>query len=206
PLGADPEAQPPGPTLFVTPEERGRAQNLFASLGAAAPRVTVHPGAYYPSQRWAPERFAELIARLTERAGAACIVLAGAGEEDLADRICAATPDALRAGPQPVRGLMAILAASDLFIGNNSGPLHVAGALGVPTVSLIGPTDPARFAPRGPADQVARHALSCSPCRRGRCWHHTCLRSIETEEVLALAEAALQQSLPRRNATRASRR
>ncbi len=181
-----------GASLFVTAEERGAAQSLFASLGAAAPRVVIHPGAFHPSQRWSPERFAELIARLTGRAGAACVVVHGPGEESLADRICAATPDALRAAPQSVRGMMALIASCELFVGNNSGPLHVAGALGVPTVSVMGPTDPARFAPRGPADRVLRRDLPCSPCGRGRCWHHTCLRSIEPDEVLTDAEAALR--------------
>jgi lipopolysaccharide heptosyltransferase II len=194
-LGAPSRAE--RPALHVRPEEKGEAQARLSALGAAAPRVAVHPGGYYPSQRWSPESYAELVAGLTARCGAACIVLAGPGEEDLARRVCAATPDALAAGPQSVRGLMALLASCDLFVGNNSGPLHVAAALGVPTVSVMGPTDPRRFAPRGPADRVLRHDLPCSPCDRGRCWHHTCLRSIEAAEVLAEAEAALAGLLPR---------
>jgi ADP-heptose:LPS heptosyltransferase len=194
-LGAAPQAA--RPVLHVTPEEMGDARARLAALGAAAPRVALHPGGHFPTQRWAPERFAEVISNLTGRAGATCVVLAGPGEEDLVERIAAATPDALPVGPLTVRGMMAMIAACDLFIGGNSGPLHVAGALGVPTVSVMGPTDPARFTPRGPADRVVRRDLPCSPCGRGRCWHHTCLRTIEPEEVLAEAEAALRARLPR---------
>jgi heptosyltransferase-2/heptosyltransferase-3 len=181
--------------LQITPDEMTDAHGRLASLGTAAPRVAVHPGGHFPTQRWAPERFAEVITGLTERTGATCLVLAGPGEESLVERVVAATPDALAVGDLSVRGMMALIAACDLFIGGNSGPLHVAGALGVPTISVMGPTDPARFAPRGPADRVVRRKLPCSPCGRGRCWHHTCLRAIDPEEVLAEAEAALR-SLP----------
>ncbi|MGH9749460.1 MAG: glycosyltransferase family 9 protein, partial [Candidatus Polarisedimenticolia bacterium] len=167
---------------------------------AAAPRVAIHPGGHHPSQRWSPEQFADVITCLTERHGAACLVLAGPGEEGLVDRICAATTDALPAGPLDVRSMAALIGACELFVGCNSGPLHIAGALGVPTVSVMGPTDPVRFAPRGPADRVVRHPLPCSPCDRGRCWHHTCLRGIEPEEVAALASGVLGALLPRTEA------
>ncbi|HEU4402014.1 MAG TPA: glycosyltransferase family 9 protein [Candidatus Polarisedimenticolia bacterium] len=197
-LGAAPRAA--APVLYVTNEEKGEAQARLAALGAGVPRVAIHPGGFYPSQRWSPERFAELISALTGRTGAACVVLAGPGEEDLARRIGAATTDALQAGPLTLRSLMAMIACCDLFIGNNSGPLHIAGALGVPTVSLMGPTDPRRFAPRGPADRVLRRPLPCSPCRRGHCWHHTCLRAVEPGEALAEAEAALAALLPQEEA------
>lgn len=192
-LGAAPRA--PRPLLRLTPDEVAEAHARLASLGTAAPRVAVHPGGHFPTQRWAPENFAEVISGLTGRTGATCLVLAGPGEESLVERIVAVTPDALAAGPLPVRGMMSLIAACDLFIGGNSGPLHVAGALGVPTISVMGPSDPARFAPRGPADRVVRLGLPCSPCGRGRCWHHTCLRAIDPEEVLAAAETALR-SLP----------
>ncbi|MFQ5878081.1 MAG: glycosyltransferase family 9 protein [Acidobacteriota bacterium] len=189
------------PSLYLAPEERGAAQGRLAALGAGSPRVAVHPGGRYPSQRWAPESFAELVTLLTQRAGAACVVLAGPGEGPLVDRICAATPDALAAGPLTVRGMMALIASCELFVGNNSGPLHLAGALGVATVSIMGPTDPARFRPVGPSDRVIRRALPCSPCGRGDCWHHTCLRSIEPDEVLREVEEALR-ALPAREAAR----
>lgn len=197
-LGAEPSDE--APALHLGAAERGAAAARLAALGAAAPRVAIHPGGHHPSQRWAPEQFAEVIACLTERHGAACVVLAGPGEEGLVERICAATPDALPAGPLDVRSMAALIGACELFVGCNSGPLHIAGALGVPTVSVMGPTDPVRFAPRGPADRVVRHPLPCSPCDRGRCWHHTCLRGVEPEEVVALAAGLLAELLSRKEA------
>ena len=189
---ASPQAEP---ALHLQPAERAAAQARVSALGAAAPRVVVHPGAYYPSQRWAAERFAEVIARLTETIGAACIVVAGPGEEGLAEAIGAATPDALLPGPLDVRGLMGMIAIADLFLGNNSGPLHIAAALGVPTLSVMGPTDPRRFAPRRAEDAVLRLDLPCSPCMRARCWHHTCLDKIPAAAVVARARQILQ-SMP----------
>jgi len=186
-----------GPSLHLSAEERGQAQMTLASLGAASPRVVLHIGGHYPSQRWSPERFAELIGLLTGRTGAACVVLCCPGEDGLAARVLAATPDALIAPSRSVRAMMALIASCDLFIGNNSGPLHVAGALGLPTISMMGPTDARRFGPRGPADHVLRRNLACSPCRRASCWHHSCLRDIEPEEVLAEAEAVLARIRPR---------
>jgi heptosyltransferase-2 len=185
------------PTLVVAPPERAAALARLAALGAAAPRVLVHPGAQERTQRWAPERYAETIARLTERAGASCIVAAGPGEDALSGRIAGLTPDALALGTLSVRELMAVTSVCDLFIGNNSGPLHVATALGIPTVSIMGPTDPRRFAPRGAAPRILRLELPCSPCQRGRCWHHTCLQGIDAEPVIAAALEILSAPLER---------
>lgn len=190
-FGVRPFAQ--HPKLVVTSEEADRARSRLAALGSAAPRIAVHPGGHYPSQRWSPECYADVITLLTGGSGAACIVLSGPGEESEARRICASTPDALTTGPLTVREMMAVLAVCDLFVGNNSGPLHIAGALGVPTVSVMGPTDPERFWPRGVDDRVVRHDLPCSPCDRGRCWHHSCLRGIEPTEVERSARDALRR-------------
>jgi len=186
------------PSLHVRPQEKTDAVALCSALGAAAPRVVVHPGAHFPSQRWMAAGYAAVVARLTERLGAACLVIGGPGEEeDLVKRIRSATPDALPIRPLSVRQMMALLSIADLFIGNNSGPLHVAAALGVPTLSVMGPTDPLRFMPCGPADYVVRRPIACAPCHRGRCWHHTCLVSIEPEEVARAAQAILE-ALPAR--------
>jgi ADP-heptose:LPS heptosyltransferase len=171
------------PALMVSPGERAAALARLGAVGAAAPRVLVHPGAHEPSQRWAPEKFAEVIARLTEAAAAACLVAGGPGEEAIVRRVADLTADAIPLGSLSVRELLAVTGACDLFVGNNSGPLHLAAALGVPTLSVMGPTDPVRFAPRGDVAVVLRLALACSPCQRGRCWHHTCLRGLDAPSV-----------------------
>jgi ADP-heptose:LPS heptosyltransferase len=188
------------PTLPVSEKERAWALARVAAQGAAQPRILVHPGGHFDSQRWPAERFAEVIERLTESAGAACLVAWGPLEDELARRISGATPDALPIGPLSVRELVAVTSIVDLFLGNNSGPLHVAAALGVPSLSLAGPTDLQRFAPRDAAARVLTRSVACSPCGRGRCWHHTCLTSIEPRAVIAAACALLERSPVRRAA------
>jgi ADP-heptose:LPS heptosyltransferase len=85
----------------------------------------------------------------------------------------------------------ALLARCRLVLANNSGPLHLAAALGVPTVSTLGPTHPQRFSPRAAggaaAHAVVRLGVSCSPCNLGWCSHHTCLKAITVERLLAAA-------------------
>ena len=171
------------PTLLVSSGERAAALARLGAAGAAAPRVLVHPGAHEPTQRWAPEKFAEVIARLTESVAAACLLAGGPDEEEITRRIADLTSDAIPLGSLSVRELLAVTGSVDLFIGNNSGPLHIASALGIPTISVMGPTDPRRFAPRGAADVVLRLGVACSPCNRGRCWHHTCLSGIDAPSV-----------------------
>jgi len=141
-----------------------------------------------------------VIERLTESAGAACLVAWGPLEEDLARRISGATPDALPIGPLSVRELVSVTSIVDLFLGNNSGPLHVAAALGVPTPVTRRSTDLRRFAPRDPSARVLSRSLPCSPCGRGRCWHHTCLQSIAPREVIEAARAILERAPVRRAA------
>jgi ADP-heptose:LPS heptosyltransferase len=191
------EAQPPRPVLHVTADEKETARRHLARLGVASPRIMVHPGGARPSGRWPAENFAEVISSLTGSTGAACLVLGGPGEERVVERVCAATPDALPLRAPSVREMMALIAACDLFLGNLSGPLQVAGALGIATVAVIGPDDPGRLAPRDPADRFVRKDLPCAPCDRRICWHHTCLRAVGPEEVLQQAEGALRPFLAR---------
>src|SRR3989442_6368190 len=134
------------PALYVSADERGTAQAGMASRGAAAPRVAVHPGGHYPSQRWSPERFAELITSLTERCGAACVVVAGPDEQDLARRICEATPDALPAGALSIRSLMGLIAPRGFFVRHKSGAVHIAGGPGGAARFVLGARRPTRFA------------------------------------------------------------
>jgi len=188
------------PNLPVSDREKAEALARCSALGAASPRVVVHPGARYPSQRWEEAAYAAVIGRLTERLGAACLLVGGPGEEEIVARIRALTPDALPAGPLSMRQMVALLSIADLFLGNNSGPLHIAAALGVPTLSVLGPTDPVRFLPCGPFDHVVRRPIACAPCNRGACWHHTCLVSIEPEEVARAAQAILDAPPARRQA------
>ena len=86
---------------------------------------------------------------------------------------------------------MALMSRCDLFIGNNSGPLHIASALKVRTVSMVGPTVTPLWLPTGKHDAVINKGLSCSPCNRAVCRDHECLESITVDEVFEAVESQI---------------
>jgi ADP-heptose:LPS heptosyltransferase len=142
------------PRVFVSKaeEEEARARLLSLGVGEGERLVALHPGAGVAAKRWPAERYASLMAWLSRRAGLRLLLLGGPEERDLTDRVAAlsgVSPVNL-AGMLSLRGLMAILKQSHLMIGNDSGPTHLAAALGVPTVALFGGTNQAaEWAPIG---------------------------------------------------------
>ncbi|MFP3465359.1 glycosyltransferase family 9 protein [Leifsonia sp. SIMBA_070] len=132
------------PRLQPTPDERSRAQESIPSDGA--PLVVVHPGATDPRRRWPAERFATVAGRLAA-AGARVVVVGDASDVPAADEIVGLArrsapevgPDRIRsaAGALSLSDLVGVLDAADVFLGNDSGPRHLAQALGRPTVSIF---------------------------------------------------------------------
>ncbi len=165
----------------------------------AGPIVGLFPGAEWgASKRWPMERFAELAGELRRRRPALrTIVLAGPKEVWLAVRVHEESGKIHPViGPDlDLADLAAVLAHLDLLVTNDSGPMHLAAALGVPTVALFGPTDPRRTAPAGDGHTVLYRDLWCSPCFRRRCplLHHRCLRSFSATEVATAAETVLDR-------------
>jgi ADP-heptose:LPS heptosyltransferase len=97
------------------------------------------------------------------------------------------------AGRLSLHELAALLSKASLYIGNDSGPTHLAAALGVPCIALFGPGDVERFAPRGNGViRILQQKVHCSPCYRTWCSHHTCMRSLTFESVLATAMELLE--------------
>lgn len=174
------------PEIFVTDEEGEWASESLSNkgIGENALTVAVHPGAYYPSQRWATERFGELARRIREQYKAKVVLLGSRDEKDLVKKV----KDVAGKGVQDFSGLrlrklIALLSTCDLLLCNNSGPLHIASALKVRTVSMIGPTVTPLWLPYGRHDMVINKGLSCSPCNRAVCRDHECMESITVDEV-----------------------
>ncbi len=149
--------------------------------------VAIHPGGYYPSQRWPEERFAEVADRIVEEYRARIVLIGGSKEENLIRRM----EKIMKNKPliffnQPVRNLLALIQSCRLLICNNSGPLHIAAAMGIPTVSTMGPTIPERWRPYGPGQIVIHKNLPCMPCNEGSCPLKTldCLKLITVDDVL----------------------
>ncbi len=187
--------------LGLKPEDRRLELRLDPEHERAAARIVppgrvaaVAPGARWASKRWPPERFAEVVRALAAR-GFAPLLLGGPGDAELLAAVRASlpgepVPDTTSLG---VGGLAAAIARSAVVVANDSGPVHLASALGVPVVALFGPTSPERWRPLSERSQVVRLPLPCSPCSNhggASCplGHHACLRDLPAEQVLAAVE------------------
>ncbi len=194
---------PPGPVLHCTAADRAKMGRALAALGAG-PIVAVHPGGegFRGMKRWPVGRFVEVTRNLVDRRGAHVVILGGADEVELAKRYKAGVPEARSlVGLLTLGETVAVLERSAVFLGNDSAPLHMAGALGIPTVGIYGPTNPANFGPRGQNVSVVRSALPCSPCFHfvgsgpvwagSRCRSPRCLHAVATKSVERAVDRAL---------------
>ena len=161
-------------------------------------RIALAPGAAYGTAKcWPPERFAALADRLIADFDADVIIFGSASEREVARRIAAAMKHraTVLAGETRIGDLPALLAACQLFIGNDAGAMHVAAAVGLPVVTVFGPTDPEGTAPVTPRRSLVRHAVSCSPCFLRYCpVDHRCMTRVEVHQVYEAARAWLARS------------
>jgi heptosyltransferase-2 len=194
PLGVD--GPPSLPTLTVDPARRSEARRLLDEAGVQGgePRVGLQLGAAFgPAKLWPPERIAALAVRLEAR-GVRVLLLGSPSAQALGDGVQAAAGRALRSlvGRDRPTLLAALLAELDAFVGADSGPAHVAAAVGVPTVTIFGPTDPRATAPSGPGQRALWRPPACAPCFRPECpIDHRCLHAIQVDDVEAAVMAAL---------------
>jgi lipopolysaccharide heptosyltransferase I len=161
--------------------------------------AVINPGAAWPNKRWPAERYGALAAAIRHRSSLRPIVLWGPGEEDLARAVVASSSSAAEmAPPTGVRDVVAICRAADLFVAGDTGPLHIAMAVRTPTVSLFGPTNPARNGPWSTSDVVVSRADRCGCHIDRRCRQaNWCLDDITVAEVSAAVERRLGIGSPR---------
>jgi heptosyltransferase-2 len=184
------------PTLAIDPARRVEARRLLgeAGLPAGDPRVGLQLGAALgPSKLWAPERLAALTTSLDAR-GVRAVLLGSPGARELAAAVTAAAGIPVRSlvGRDRPALLPALISELDALVAADSGPAHVAAAVGVPAVTLFGPTDPRLTAPLGPRQQALWHQPSCGPCFLRDCpIDHRCMQAIEVAEVEAAVVAAV---------------
>lgn len=180
------------------PERALPAAEVRRKWPAAGARwVAFLPGARWANKRWPVEHFARLTRALVERDPALrLVILGGAADVPLGSQIAAASPACLDlTGRTTLPEMVEWLRRCDLVVANDTGPMHVAAALGKPVVALFGPTAPDRTGPYGQVDQVLRHAsLPCVPCMSARCRQAQpleCLRGLTPEWVARHALARL---------------
>ena len=193
--------------LLVIPEAAAAAAASRLRTTGGGPIIGIHVSGGRAIKQWEPSRFAEVARRLVDRRGATIVATGSPADRPLVDGLRAAL------APRPVFdasssgdlvSAAATLARLDLLITGDTGPMHLASAVGTPVVAVFGPSDPARYMTTGPLDRIARIELPCSPCNRirrppSRCVGHTpdCLAGVGVDAVYDAASAVLDASRTR---------
>jgi heptosyltransferase-1 len=181
---------PDGPVEFqfgVDDEDRKYIDQLIPPETKYA---VLMPGTNWETKRWPVDRFKKIVGLLKERFGLESVTAGAKIDRKLAE-VIGAKFDVT--GKTSLRQIVALLERAKLVIGNDTGPLHMAAAMGVPLVALYGPTDPVRTGPYGREESVLRVDLPCSPCQSRRCSHRSCMEWIGVESALELAEEQLRK-------------
>jgi heptosyltransferase-2 len=180
------------------PEEKRRSAEQFLSKSGVRRgvlRIAMGAGASYGSARcWPPARFAELANGLQSQTDADIILFGTAAEAAVSNAIAAEMfrPPMDFTGKTAIADLPALLSQCHLFIGNDSGAMHVAGAVGLPVVAVFGPTDPDGTAPVTPRCSIVQQRPYCSPCFLRRCpTDHRCMKDVTAEMMETAAKSWL---------------
>ena len=187
--------------LECATEAAAAGRQFFGEQGATFPVIGISPGAAYGgAKRWLPERFAQSAAALVSWGGT--VALFGSANDSGA---CLDVEETLKARSVPVINLCGkttlhqfidLAAACSVFLTNDSGSMHVASALGVPTVAVFGATNPKATGPAGPHNIIVQHKVECSPCLKRECpIDHLCMQGVTSEQVVAAATSLVQSRL-----------
>jgi heptosyltransferase-2 len=197
-----PDIRPrPDESVFVAKD--GKATQTIAirlrdaGVAPEEPLVGLHPGSVWATKRWLPERFAAL-ARGLRAAGLRAVLVGGEGDRELCGAVARESGALDWAGRTDLMELKALMGRMALFVTNDSGPMHMATGMGVPTLAIFGPTTrELGFFPYGAGHRVVEQSLACRPCslhgtKTCPAGHFLCMRLITAEEVLAQARAMLR--------------
>lgn len=177
------------PELFVSEEESENAKNLLKKLGVQPEKnliIGINPGAAYGSAKcWLPERFTEITHRLLKNPNIIIVYFGDHAGAPLVNEVCKDMPERVinLAGKTSLRELMALIKYCNIFLTNDSGPMHIASALNVPVLALFGSTSDVKTGPYGIAKVLHKH-VECSPCYKRVCpIDFRCMKKIEVDEV-----------------------
>jgi heptosyltransferase-2 len=191
-------SQERNPKLVVSTNDQFVSQQLFTEMGSSSNTlfVGINPGSVYGSaKRWRSERFAEVGDRLVEQihgkypefSSVRCVLIGGKGEEALGMEIAKQmhTKPIVLSGQTTIQELMSLLTNCAVVVTNDTGPMHLAQALGVPVVAVFGSTDPESTGPVGDEFCLIREQVRCSPCLLRSCpIDHRCMTNISTDQVV----------------------
>jgi lipopolysaccharide heptosyltransferase II len=188
-----PNTQPASIEIQATDEERNNARRLLSAEGISRNRkfLVLNPGAAYGSaKRWHEDRFSNVAEILAGELGLDIALIGSQSERSIAEQIRDRLnrKAAVLTGKTSLETLIGVLAESSLMITNDSGPMHIAAALGVPTVAVFGSTDERVTSPCGPRTRVVKHPVECSPCLLRECpIDHRCMDGVTVEDVCRAA-------------------
>jgi heptosyltransferase I len=194
-LGAS--AESPSASDFPLPQDSAADNHISALLAREHIRsgtvlVAMHPTARWPTKQWLPESFAETADRLQQQDAVRVVLIGGREDRVLAERVMhhmqSAPIDLI--GKTTLKELIAFLRRARMLITNDSGPMHLAAAVGTPVVALFGPTDPARTGPYGVGHTVLRSGVPCSPCFSRRCSNTVMMQCMTTIPPHVVIDAA----------------
>jgi len=188
------------PTLGVTPKERiprfdtttvedERASSILHQYGVKSTDslIGINPGSVYgTAKQWSFRRYAAIADRLNQTTGAKIIIFGGPGEEYLGSRMAQIMQSApiVLSGKTSIRELMALLKRCRMLLTNDTGPMHMGAALGVPLITIFGPTNVRSTAPAGFNYKLLTSEVGCAPCLLRACpTDHACMNGIKEEEV-----------------------
>lgn len=180
------------PRLYVTEEDRKNIEDILRNNAINYEKdllIVIHPGANWYGRRWLPERYARVADLLIEKYNAKIIITGSKDDSDLVNDIINKMKNpAVEIGREnSLREFIALLEKTHLFIGVDSGPMHMAAAMGVPVVALFGPAKPEAVGPYGDKHIVItkQEKFNCSPCSQTICEkeNDSCLKAIGVEDV-----------------------
>ena len=194
------EAKSRNPTIRISQEDKDSADRILGIEGIKKRDLLVglSPGAIFGgAKRWSPERFAEIGDRAVEEWGAKVLIFGSVKEKEICSHVCSsmANQSLNLCGRTSLKVVMGLINRCLFFATNDSGLMHIAAALGVPTVAIFGPTDHVATGPVGPETMIIRHGTECAPCLKPECpTDHRCMLRIGSEEVWEAMERLRKES------------
>ena len=184
----------PQPAALAAMEQKLAARGISAS----EPCAVLHPGAAFATRRWPAERFADLLAWLRTQHKLPTVVVLGPGDAEIAEAVKQhLAPRGVLLDSLSLPELIALISRARLFIGHDTGPAHMAAALGRPVVMIFGSSSPDIWRPWQVPHRVVQNDYPCNPCPGDRCYAFDvphCILSVAPEQVRAACEALLRSS------------
>jgi lipopolysaccharide heptosyltransferase II len=176
--------------LFLAEPDRAYVRDLLNTQHGVAPsqiKVGLFPGAGWKLREWMPDRFAAIGDRIAKHFDAQVLIFGGPGDRELVNHVADLMTTTPLAFTQPfgIRQFAALIEQCDLFVTNDTGPMHIAAAMQTPTISLFGPGNHIRFQPLNPIHTTIRHHVPCNPCKQftDKCKDNICMKLITVDEV-----------------------